>query len=493
MRKKKIIGIILAAALVAGGLGGFAYATNNLQEPMTGQKLVGQGGCFKFPPELDETYVTFNTMFWFTNPDSVSEITIERISVFALDGTVVYDSAVDDWIEDPNWTWTEPMKPHEMRGMELSEYLPPSFETEGMVYTVEIFWTWTDKRGLPLTGWATLASVKRGADGHIIEFTSGYGTQMLNMEQVLEAPKKVYNIGVTQILTHPDLDATRQGFIDQMAKEGFIEGKNVKYDFRNPEGDLTKAESIAQKFVSEDVDLILSITTPSSQACVEAAKVTDIPVVFAAVTEPVAAGIVSKWDAPRDDNVTGVSDFPDVKAQMELIKEILPGATVLGVIYNPDEVNSVLQIGQLKAIMAEVGIEKLVEAYCWTTAEVAAAANSLVGKCDAFWIQEDNTVVSGLGAVIAVGEENQIPVFGSAVTTVERGCIATEGVDYTWEGEQAGRYAARILKGEFAGDIPVVKCSGEALVLVVNLGAAERMGVTIPDSVLDRADRIVGE
>ncbi|GAG78906.1 unnamed protein product, partial [marine sediment metagenome] len=125
------------------------------------------------------------------------------------------------------------------------------------------------------------------------------------------------------------------------------------------------------------MDLILSITTPSSQACVEAAEGTGIPVVFAAVTDPVLAGIVSTWDTPRPENVTGVSDIPDLKGQMELIKEILPGAedivpdaTVLGVIYNPDEVNSVVQIEQLKDIMADVGIDWLVEAHCWTTEDV---------------------------------------------------------------------------------------------------------------------------
>lgn len=153
-------------------------------EPMTGQKLVGLGACFKCPPEPDGTYETFNTLFWWTNPDSVSEITIERISIFGPGGTVVYDSAVDGWFDDQNWT--EPMKPHEMGGMELNEYLPSSFETEGMVYTVEVFWTWTDKEGSPLIGWATLGHVKRGTDGHIIEQTSGFGMQMVNLEQKLE-------------------------------------------------------------------------------------------------------------------------------------------------------------------------------------------------------------------------------------------------------------------------------------------------------------------
>ena len=492
---KKIIAVFLAVVLIAGGLGGLVYASNNSLEPMTGQKLVGQGICGRQPLPDPETYETFNTMFIFTNPDCVSEITIDRISIFDYDGTVIYDSARDGWIED-EVTWTKPMKSHELRGIELSEYLPSSEEEEFYTFcTVEVFWTKSHKEGLPLTGWASTGIVRRNTEGGILGFESMAETQMVNMEQVLkpEKPKKVYNIGITQIVTHPDLDAVRHGFIKQMAEEGFVEGVNVEYDFRNPEEDLTEAARIAEEFVGEKVDLILSITTPSSQACVEAARGTDIPVVFAAVTAPVESGIVSTWDAPRPDNVTGVSDFPDTKAQMELIKEILPEATVLGVIYNPDNLAPVMQIDQLKDIMADVGIEDIVEATVATPEDVYEAAMSLVGRCDAIWIPEDGTVSSALESVVVVAEANQIPLFGSMQEMVEGGCIATYDVDYTWEGEEAGRYAARILKGEFAGDIPVGRCSGENLLLVVNPAAALRMGVTIPQSVLDRADRIVGE
>jgi len=470
---------------------------------MTGQKLVGWGGCAEWSSP-DEPYLVshLSTGFFVENPDAVSEIAIDRVCIFASDGELLYEDPLRVKVDGEWEEYTGPLKPHEklLTGLEYYELPPPKSEAEILcAYTVEIFWSWTDKEGLPLTGWATTLNVVRKATDpyDVVDIMVWRTTQMVNMEQVLkpEKPKKVYNIGVTQILTHPDLDATRQGFIDQMADEGFIEGVNVNYDFRNPEGDLTEAERIAEAFVSEKVDLILSITTPSSQACVEAAKDTDIPVVFAAVTAPVVAGIVSTWDAPRPDNVTGVSDFPDIKAQMELIKEICPYVTTLGVIYNPAEENSVLQIGQLEAIKAEVGIGDIVEAEVATTAEVYDAAMFLVvSGCDAIWIPSDNTVVSGLEAVIAVGEDNDIPVFGETESMVDGGCIATEGVDYTWEGEQAGRYAARILRGEFAGDIPVVKCSGEALVLVVNPAAAERMGVVeIPDSVLQRADRIVVE
>jgi len=276
-----------------------------------------------------------------------------------------------------------------------------------------------------------------------------------------------------------------------MAEAGFVEGVNVEYIFLCAEGDMSIAKSIADRFVSEEVDLIHAITTPNAQACVAAAEGSEIPVVFSTCTAPAVAEIVSTWDAPRPDNVTGVSDMADMKAQMEMIKEIYPDLSVLGVVYNAGEPNSVVQIGQLKDIMADVGIDKLVEANCTTTADVATAAAGLIGRCDAIYIPTCNTAVSGLEAIIAVAEENQIPFFGSTGDMVDRGCIAAKGADYTWIGEEAGRYAARILEGEFAGNIPVVCCAPEACKLVVNPGAAERMGITIPQSVIAKADIVV--
>jgi len=304
--------------------------------------------------------------------------------------------------------------------------------------------------------------------------------------------KMEYTIGESVIIEHPDLFSDQYGFRKAMAEAGFVEGVNVEYIFLCAEGDMSVAKSIADRFVAEKMDLIHAITTPNSQACVAAAEGTGIPVVFSTCTAPAAAGIVSTWDAPRPDtNVTGVSDMADMKAQMEMIKEIMPELSVLGVIYNAGEVNSVVQIEQLKDIMKDIGIEKLVEVTCSTTADVATAAAALIGRCDAIYIPTDNTAVSGLEAIIAVAEENKIPFFGSTGDMVSRGCIAAKGADYTWIGQEAGRYAARILKGESPGDIPVVCCAPEACKLAVNPGAAERMGITIPESIIAKAEIVV--
>ena len=301
---------------------------------------------------------------------------------------------------------------------------------------------------------------------------------------------EVYKIGITQIVTHPALDANRQGFIDQMTEEGFVEGVDVTYDSDTAEGDMSIAASIAQKFVSGKVDLILAIATPTAQASVQAAKDTDIPIVFGSVTDPVAAGLVDGWDNPGG-NVTGISDWADIATQVQLVLDICPDCKNLGTVYNAGEVNSKVQIDELKKIAPGLGIESIVEATVAASADVLAAAQSLAGRVDAIWIPTDNTVVSGFEAVVKVCEDNQIPLFAADTATVERGAIGTPGIDYYVLGQECGKIAARILRGESAADIPVKKVPMTDLYL--NPTAAERLGVTVPQSVLDSATEIVNE
>ncbi len=302
-------------------------------------------------------------------------------------------------------------------------------------------------------------------------------------------PTTEYRIGLTQLFIHPAMDAARQGFIDALADAGFVEGENVEYDFQNPAGDPSVEQAIAQKFVSDRVDLIYSFGTTVSQQCVNAAEGTDIPVLFCAVTDPVAAQLVSDWVHP-DENVTGTSDMIEMDSTVELILEIVPGVTRLGTIYNAGEVNSVVLVTALKEVCSELGIE-VVEATVSTSADVLAAAQSLVGRVDAIWVGTDNTVVSGLEAVIGVCEDNQIPLFPSDDPSIERGGIACLGFDYYDVGYQTGEMAVRILEGTSACDIPVEL--GETFSYTVNTAAAERYGVTIPQALLDKALTIYEE
>jgi putative ABC transport system substrate-binding protein len=301
------------------------------------------------------------------------------------------------------------------------------------------------------------------------------------------AGEKVYKVCITQIATHPDLDSNRQGIIDAMAEEGFIEGENVEFIVQIPEGDMTVAASIADYFVSLKPDLIQAITTPSAQTVVAAAEGTDIPIIFSSVTDPVTAGLVPSWEQAAP-TVTGVSDWFEMAPQVEFIKEVLPDIKVLGTAYNAGEVNAVVQAEELRKVAPEYGLT-IVEATAASTADVYAAGMSLVGRCDAVWIPTCNTVGGvGIESMIKVGEENSLPIFGSAAGMIETGLVGGCSVDYYWVGKQAGYMAARILRGESIANIPPLKA---AVKTIAYPAAAERMGVTIPQAVLDKVDIVI--
>ncbi|MFC2014990.1 ABC transporter substrate-binding protein [Chloroflexota bacterium] len=295
---------------------------------------------------------------------------------------------------------------------------------------------------------------------------------------------KVYTIGISQIVTHPALDATRQGIIDGLNERGYVEGENVEFDYQNSEGDMSLVASIAQKFVSDKIDLIVSIATPNSQAAISAAEGTDIPVVFSAVTDPVGAGLISDWDSHPEENVTGVSDMIVVQDDVELITTIVPSVKKIGTMYNAGESNSVFLVEKLKEACEAKGIE-VVEKTVATSADVLSAANSLVGQVDAIWVGTDNTVVTGLEALIGICEENKIPFFPADDPSIERGGIAAYGFDYYDIGIQTGRMMARVLDAGSANGIKVEK--GEIISLSINTSVAENMGVTIPQELIDKA------
>jgi putative tryptophan/tyrosine transport system substrate-binding protein len=300
------------------------------------------------------------------------------------------------------------------------------------------------------------------------------------------AAKKT-KIGITAIVSAPPLDEAKRGFFDGLEKLGYHRG-NTTFYHSVAEGDMSLCASIAQSFVQRDVDLIVAVTTPSAQAAVAAAKGTDIPVIFMAVTAPAKAGLVQSWENPGG-NVTGVSDRMDVPAQAALIKEFLPNAKRIGTIFNSGEVNSLVQIKELKAASKGLGFE-IIEASVSATPELIPAAESLVGRVDAIFLPTDNIISAGLEAVSKVCEDNDIPLFGADVNQVPRGEIAALGIRYYEHGQAAAVMAAAILKGEKkASEIPV--SGSEMDLLWVYPAAAKRMGVTIPQHIMDKANKIV--
>ncbi|MBN2223886.1 MAG: ABC transporter substrate-binding protein [Deltaproteobacteria bacterium] len=292
-------------------------------------------------------------------------------------------------------------------------------------------------------------------------------------------------IGITQIVEHPSLDDIRKGFIDYLSENGYKEGVNVTYDINIAQGDMAAAALIADKLVGMNPDLILSITTPSSQPLVNATDT--VPILFAAVTDPVGAGLVSSLEGGGK-NVTGTSDLTPVGRHFDLIREIAPGAKKIGIIYNAGEANSVSYINWAKKEADRLGME-LIEATVTSSGDVLGAAESLVGKVDVIHIPTDNTVTSAFESVTKVCEDNRIPLFASSVLSVQRGALAAVAIDPYRLGRQTGEMAIEILKGKNPGDMPVEYL--KKFLLYVSLPAAKKYGVTIPEEVIKRADVVI--
>jgi putative ABC transport system substrate-binding protein len=288
----------------------------------------------------------------------------------------------------------------------------------------------------------------------------------------------------TAIIEHPALTATRNGIVEALKAAGYEEGKNLKFVYETAQGNVATAAQIARKFVGDKPNVIVPISTASTQAVVAATR--DIPVVFSTVTDPVGAKIVSDMKHPGG-NVTGVVDMPPLDQHIALIRKISPAAKRIGIPYNPGESNSITQIKLLRPMLEAAGLT-MVEASASKSADVLAAAQSLVGKADVIYVINDNTVVAALESVIKVGIDNKLPVYAGDTDSVQRGAIATLGFSYIDVGRQAGQIVIRVLKGEKPGDIPVE--NAQTTDLYVNPNAAKKMGVTIPPEIVSAAKKV---
>ncbi|WP_241242745.1 ABC transporter substrate-binding protein [Paenibacillus whitsoniae] len=306
------------------------------------------------------------------------------------------------------------------------------------------------------------------------------------------AGAKTYKIAISQIVEHPSLDATRQGFLAALKDAGITEGTNLKVDFNNAQGDQPNNLSIAQKIASADYDLVLGIATPSAQAIVQQVK--KAPVLFAAVTDPVAAKIVPNMDKPGG-NVSGASDTnPMAVAQlMDFVAANMPKIKTVGLVINEGEPNAVIMAKNAEDSLSKHGI-KLVKAPVTNTSEVKQAAQSLVGRADAFLITLDNTVVSGVDGIIQVANDKKMPFFSSDRDTVEKGAFATVGFKYYDHGYQVGQMAVDILKnGKKPADMKVTV--PDKMDLILNLKAAKAEGIEVTDAmknaVKDKQNNII--
>lgn len=292
-------------------------------------------------------------------------------------------------------------------------------------------------------------------------------------------------VGITAIVEHPSLDAARRGVMEGLTRQGLVEGRDFRAVFKSAQGAPATAAQIARGFVGDGAAVIVAISTPSAQAAAGASRV--VPIVFAAVTDPIAAGLVKDPKQPGG-NITGVQDKPPIADQVALMREILPGLRHIGTLYNPGEINAAVQVRELKAEAARRDLD-VYEAAIARPADVAGAVRTLLDRVEAFWIPSDNTVIQALEAALATARGAHVPVFASDAESVARGAIASIGLDYQASGRLAGEKAAWILRGRAPGGMPVESTPGREL--VINLAAADRFGVAIPEAIRARAARLL--
>ena len=299
-------------------------------------------------------------------------------------------------------------------------------------------------------------------------------------ESVPPGDGEALEVGIVNYVSHPALDAVQKGFIDGLAEAGYVDGEKVNLDLKNSQADQATLTAIANQFAQDKKDLVLAIATPSGQAVAQV--ITDKPVLFGAVTDPVVAKLVEDWDAPGG-NITGASDLNPVADQLALLMEIAPDTKTVGIVYSSGEINAEVQVEAAEEAAGGLGltIEKSAVA---TSAEVQQAAQSL--DVDAFYVPTDNNVVAGIEALIQVAEQKKIVVVASDEGSVERGAAASLTVNYEQQGHDLAAMAVDIFENGADPATMPVKLQ-ETFDLNVNPAAAERMGVTIPASVTDRA------
>lgn len=279
------------------------------------------------------------------------------------------------------------------------------------------------------------------------------------------------SIGVSQIIEHPALDNTVDGFKRALSEEGLID---IDIEVQNAQGDFATAQTIGSRYAREK-DLILAVSTPSAQAAYNATK--DKPILITAVTDPASAGLVG-------DNISGTSDAAPVDRQMDLVKELLPEAENIGVVYNTSEQNSLVLLEQVKK-EAEIRGMKVVERGITNVNEIALAMDSILGDIDVLYTPTDNLIVSSTPLVLTKAAERGVPVIGSIEEQVDQGALATATIDYEKLGYQTGIMAARIIRGEDISSMPVETLKDTKV--VINEKSATTYGIEIGDSLRETA------
>lgn len=292
-------------------------------------------------------------------------------------------------------------------------------------------------------------------------------------------------VAITAIIEHPSLDEIRDGVKDELSAQGYQLGQDLIVQYQSAQGNSANAAQIAKQFVASKPDVIVAIATPSAQAV--AASTKTIPLVFAGITDPISAKLIKDWQ-PTGTNITGVSDYPELTAQIAFMKKISPNLKSVGYVYSPGEINSTIILKQLQNLLAAEDI-KIIAVPAQRTADIPTAAKTLKGKVDLIYTTTDNNVVSAYESLVKVANENKIPLVASFPDAIERGAVAALGMSYYDVGRQSGKLVIRILKGEKPGMITPEK--GQEMHLVLNLEAAKRQGIALSPELIKSAYKVI--
>ena len=300
------------------------------------------------------------------------------------------------------------------------------------------------------------------------------------------ASSAVKNIGVIQLVQHDALDASNKGFVDGLKEKGYEEGKNIKIEQQNAQGEQANAQTIAKQFTDAKKDLIFAIATPAVQAAYNSTK--DIPIIFTAVTDPVKAEVAKDWKSSGT-NVTGTSDKVPVDKQMELLKKLLPNAKTVGVIYNTSETNSVVQVDELKAAAEKQGLT-VKEIGVTTVNEINQNLASALGQIDVLYTPTDNTVASGYALVGKLCLDKNVPIIGAEEAVVTKGGLASIGIDYYKLGKEAGYKAAEVLDGKKPSDVEISTLSDMSF--TINTDVVKKLNITLPADIEANCKKVTG-
>lgn len=289
---------------------------------------------------------------------------------------------------------------------------------------------------------------------------------------------EMYVVGITQIVDHPSLNVCRDGAVDKLSELGFVDGENLTLIYENAQGEMPIATTIAQQFVSDKVNVILAIATPTAQAAYAAAIDTDVSIAFSAISAPVEAGLVNE-DGSNLKGVTGTSDELPMEATFKLIQSLTPDTVKVGILHNTGEVNSDVQLAQAQKLAPDFGME-IVDVGITSTNEIASALDTLLPQVDVVMNLTDNMVVSAMPLLVQKCNEALVPLFGSEDTQVAAGALASAGVDYYALGQKTGEMIALILNGTPAEELPIAKLTEP--MLIVNSDQIELLGINVPDS-----------